>query len=124
MWFGLYLVRNGVITERQFVDVLERRHQAAPPIGQLALKAGLLTMRQVFDIVIAQIDDHRPLGEIAISRGYMTEGDLALQLMQQSNLSPSFEDLLVELNILDRDQLEQSLDAAYKEKAHMAQVEV
>ena len=57
--FGIYLVRQNVITKDQLIDALERQVQSRPLIGEIALQTKTLTITQVSKILLRESRNRR-----------------------------------------------------------------
>ena len=106
MQFGIYLVRRGLITPSEFVDVVERQLASRPPLGALAIETHKLSMHQLFEVLEAQADAPRPIGALAVELGFLQPGDVAYLLGLQSERSISIQDLVVEMGFLDADEVD------------------
>jgi hypothetical protein len=108
MHFGIYLVENGVITCDEFYEALKFQLSMRPQLGALALECRKLTMRQVFSVLRAQCDaPAKYFGELAVKAGYLTGEDLAQLVCDQTTHSTPFSEVLIELDILQRDAVNQ-----------------
>jgi hypothetical protein len=107
MDFGVYLVRRGLITADDYVDVREEQLNARRKLGELALSTHKLSMRQVMAILEAQLDSPKPFGQLAIDKGYLTRSEVLELLGLQIELCPSILDLLIDRMILDKETLRQ-----------------
>lgn len=101
MDFGVYLVRRGLITADDYVDIIEQQSASRRRLGELALRNRKLSMKQVLKVLDAQVDSTRPFGKLAVDKGYMTHSELLDLLGLQSELTPTISDVLIERMILD-----------------------
>lgn len=107
--FAIQLVRRGLISPWHFVEALDAELKSRKRLGQIALEKRKLTISQVFDILNQQADDHRSFGKIAIDLGYLTEEELSLLLLSQSENAGSMIDNLVKMGVID----EATIEAEY-----------
>jgi hypothetical protein len=115
MDFGVYLVRRGLITADDYVDIREQQSESHRRLGELALRHRKLSMRQVLKVLDAQVDSTRPFGKLAVDKGYMTQGELLDLLGLQSELTPSISDVLIERLILDEQVVEREARCHHNE---------
>ena len=117
MHFGLFLVRKGTISASQFVAALESQLTGLVPIGQLAIEDGMLNMQQVFRLLRTQTDlPVERFGDAAIDHGLLTEEDLAMLLMRQSDRKRPFQEILIEDGVLTEEQARMELAAFRRER--------
>jgi hypothetical protein len=110
--FGLYLVRNGIISAEELVGALEVQNRTNVPIGQLAIEERLMSAREVFQVLHHQRDmlhRHELFGEIAVDKGFITHDELQRLLVLQMDRKPPLEDVLVEQGVLTRDEMNAEL---------------
>ena len=118
MQFGLYLVKQGVITSAEFVEALEHQFTTRPQLGALAIELGLLSVREVFFILRAQANDPKEMfGELAISESLLTEDELVGLLYRQSLRAQPIGQIVVELGFASADEIERHL-TDYRAKCH------
>jgi hypothetical protein len=107
MLFGKYLVERGIINADEFFQAFKAQLASRPQLGTLAVQRRLLTIHQVFEVLEAQCDRPSELfGDLAVQMGFITNDDVARLLREQSDLIKPFKDVIVELEILDRTQVE------------------
>lgn len=75
-----------------------------PQLGKLALMSGSLTVRQVFAVLKRQAIAGGLFGEIAVELGYLDRGTLYDLLEQQTRLTPTLSDALLNLAIITPEQ--------------------
>lgn len=112
MKFGLYLVRNGIISAEELVGALEVQNRTNVPIGQLAIEERLMSAREVFQVLHYQRDmlhRHELFGEIAVDKGFITHDELQRLLVLQMDRKPPLDDVLVEQGVLTRDEMNAEL---------------
>ena len=101
MQFGLYLVKQGVLTTSQFVEALEHQLASRPQLGALAIELGKLKVKDVFTILRAQADNPQELfGHLAVKSGQLTEDELTSLLYRQSVSVQPMAAVVVELGFL------------------------
>ncbi|MAT69022.1 MAG: hypothetical protein CMJ58_05805 [Planctomycetaceae bacterium] len=96
MYFGMHLVRQGLLTTDDFFALLEQQVASRPPMGALAIETGKLTMKQVFEVLEAQCEETSQMfGEAAVRLGFLSEQDLAVLIYEQARRAMSMTELLV-----------------------------
>jgi hypothetical protein len=117
MQFGVYLVRQDIISAQDLVAAIDEQQQQRTPLGQLAIELGKLSARDVFRVLRYQADFAQgQFGEAAIELQLLEEADVAELLYHQSNRLPSIGEILVEQGAITQRQLEQEL-AAFRRDA-------
>lgn len=127
MLFGVHLVRQGLISPKQFVDAVERELSMRTPLGELSMRLGKLTLRQVFAVLTSQVTCQKPFGRVAVEMGFMSEFDLAELLLKQLDATTPLTDVLVAMGAVDRETADHEI-ASYcrrqAEKLEAAQTSV
>ncbi len=111
MQFGIFLVRNGVISADDFVEVVECMLEQRPKFGTLALETHKLNMHQLFELLSVQDISTEPIGQIAMRLGFMTSHDVSEVLELQAARTPLLNEVLIETGILDERTLGSELHA-------------
>ena len=106
MQFGLHLVRRGLISPGEFIDVVERQLASRPPLGALAIETKKLSMRQLFEVLSAQADSRRPLGALAVDMGFLEQADVEQLLGMQCERCLPVHELIVQMGLLTRAEVE------------------
>jgi hypothetical protein len=109
MHLGIHLVRRGLLSAADFVDLIERQLLTRPPLGELAIETHKLSMHQLFEVLDAQSDGNRPFGAVAVELGFMKTLDLEQLLGLQCERMKPLSDLLVEMGLLDAATVEREL---------------
>lgn len=99
-----YLLANHRITANLALAALERYAASRRPIGRVALQEGLLKpgpLLHVLDEQLAEdsLGDRRRFSEVAVALGYLDVGQVRTLLARQAELSPTFEQVLVDLGV-------------------------
>ena len=116
--FAQFLVESGRLMAVDALDVLERRLMRRPTLSCLALEMEIITPEMLFEI-LAQMESGQGFGPIAIKLGYLTEETFAVLLLKQELAAPDFFEVLVETNLLTRDEVAKAL-VAYQTDAKSA----
>ena len=106
MGFLVYMVRRGVVTPLQAIDLCDQQLRRRPPIGQLAVQRGLLTPDQVADVVRTQAKDHRRFGEVCMRLGWLNSGDVDALREEQDVSMPQVQSLMISTGIVDPETVE------------------
>lgn len=109
MHFGLYLLRNELITGPQFIQAVSRQLETRPQIGSLAIETRRLTMRDVFRILSLQSVTNESFGQLAIQLGILTEADIRDLLALQIERTTPLAQVLVDIGAIERYQLQAEL---------------
>lgn len=100
------LLANHWITASVALEALDRYVETRIPIGRLAMNEGMLKMGPLLHILDEQLEEAsvgnaRRFGEIAVDLGYLTEVQVKALLEAQAEVSPSFEQILIDLGAFD-----------------------
>ncbi len=101
MQFGVYLVRQGVISAEQFVDAVEQQLSQRLAFGELAFKTRMLSVHQLFAVLNDQVESNEAFGCIAVRLGYLSQDDVAKLLRLQIDVGPTLESTLVDIGAID-----------------------
>jgi hypothetical protein len=101
MQFGIHLVRAGVLSADDFVDVVERQLRERPPLGMLAIEHHKLSMKQLFAVLEAQVEDPKPFGRLAVELGFLSQSDVLALVGLQSECGRPEAEHVVEMGLLD-----------------------
>lgn len=99
------LLTNHWISAPAALDALDRYAETRASLGRLALSEGMLKIGPLLHILDEQLGEAsigsaRRFGEIAVELGYLDETQVAALLEAQSELSPSFEEILLDLGAI------------------------
>lgn len=106
MGFLVYLVRRGVVTPLQAIDLCDQQIRLRPPIGQLAVKRGLLVPEQVVEVVRVQAKDHRRFGEVCMRLGFLDARDVDALRDEQEISMPPVQSLMIATGLVDAETVE------------------
>jgi hypothetical protein len=101
MQFGIHLVRGGVLSADDFVDVVERQLRERPPLGMLAIEHHKLSIKQLFAVLEAQVEDPKPFGRLAVELGFLSQADLLQLVGMQSERGRPEAEHVVEMGLVD-----------------------
>ncbi|EPR38694.1 hypothetical protein dsx2_0503 [Desulfovibrio sp. X2] len=123
-FIGLYLVRNGIITEGQLSEAIERQRRSNRRIGDMAVARGMLSEAEVHSISTAQRKKDRPFGEIALELGLLDADQLDYLLFSQSIHNSHLGEILLDMGALSDDQIGPLIEAYHAgEACRCAEVE-
>jgi hypothetical protein len=109
MQFGLHLVRQGLITPADFVEVVEHQMSQRPLFGALAIELRRLSLHQVFEILGVQAESSKQFGRVAVDLLYLTEAEVMELLGRQSDRCQPIDRIVVELGVLDQPTVDREL---------------
>ena len=107
--FGNYLLRKGVISPTQLIDVIKNSSDSHVKLGTLCIHSGLMTSAEVERVYILQTHQDKLFGEIAIEEGYLTAEQVDELLATQGPRYLLLAQQLVEQGILTNDEIERIL---------------
>ncbi len=105
IYFGRYLIDQGIISEKQYNDLLDNTKNSKVQMGLLAVETGLMTEQQTKEVNMLQQQEDKRFGDIAIEKGYLTEDDVTDLLDRQGDTYLLYIQALLENNILTMDQI-------------------
>ncbi|MBQ8984129.1 MAG: chemotaxis protein CheX [Lachnospiraceae bacterium] len=84
-YFGKYLQEKGVLTEKQYEDLLDELTEARLRLGTLAVLNGMMTNEQADEVNQLQKLQDRRFGDIATEKGYLTDEQVGALLRMQGD---------------------------------------
>jgi len=116
--FGEYLVLRRKVSPRAVLHLLKCRHRLRPQIGELAARRGWLSWGQVLGVVGVMERDDRRFGETAVSMHLLTEAQVGTLLREQAAATLTLPQLLIDLKILTRTELDREQRLFEKSRPH------
>lgn len=100
------LLTNHWISASVALEALDRFVETRVPLRRLALAEGLLKLGPLLHILDEQlgegsVGDCRRFGELAVALGYLDEVHVRALLAAQAEVSPSFEQILIDLGAFE-----------------------
>ncbi len=114
-FFGSYLVKTKKISTEQFASCMEYAKASRVKLGLIAEDEGMLTRQQANELNFLQMQSDKRFGDLAIEKGYLTESDISYLIGLQGSPYFSFVQALQDNDIMDRDQIRNSLESYQKE---------
>lgn len=108
--FGSYLLAQGLITERQLVEALDRQSQSRLSLGRLAFEREILDVEQIIAILDEQKGKGLRFGETAVALGWLEDLQLQELLELQEHTLRPLGQVLAEAGVLPIDVLERELE--------------
>lgn len=115
-FFGNYLLNKQKITNEQFISCMEYMRANRVKLGLIAESEGLLTRKQADELNHLQLQSDKRFGDLAVEKGYLTDADISHLLQLQGNPYLIFVQALEENHIMNRDEIQENLDAFQKEE--------
>lgn len=109
--FGLFLLRERLVTPSQLSQAFDRLDDVRPLLGILALAAGYMTPEQVQVVHEAQRQTDRRFGEIAIEKGYLTVETLEALLSRQQRKHVLLGQILIDEGVFSHEGFLRALEA-------------
>ena len=66
IYFGKYLMDQGIITGKQYSDLVENTKNSKVQMGLLAIETGLMTEEQTKEVNLLQQQEDKRFGDIAV----------------------------------------------------------
>lgn len=83
MFFGQYLVENGIVSRDTLVKAIELQEKTNLSFGDTAVKMGLLTPEDAERVNLAQRSEDMRIGDLAVKMGLLTEEQVVGILAEQ-----------------------------------------
>jgi len=83
MFFGQYLVENGIVTRDVLVKAIELQERTNLSFGDTAVKMGFLSREDAERINLAQRSEDMRIGDLSVKMGLLTEDQVLAILAQQ-----------------------------------------
>lgn len=109
IYFGKYLMDQGIITGKQYSDLVENTKNSKVQMGLLAIETGLMTEEQTKEVNLLQQQEDKRFGDIAVEKGYLMDADVTDLLDRQGDSYLLFIQALLENNLLTMDQIREEL---------------
>lgn len=123
IYFGNFLVDEGIITKEQYNEVAESKKNTRVKLGLLAVEEKIMTEDQAYEVNMLQTMMDKRFGDIAVSKGYLTEEQVGELLKKQGNPYLQFVQCLTEENILSLEDIQKYINL-YKKKMHISAQEL
>lgn len=107
--FGKYLVKKGVVNDRQLALGYQSLHQHNRTLGALAIGRGWLTHDQTDDINQQQVLSDRLFGEVALELELLTPKQVKELMLEQVRHRLSIGEMLLQLGYIKPNQLDHLL---------------
>ncbi len=85
VYFGKYLVEQGVLKEQQYKDIVEQNKNKRVKLGLIAVNLGFLTEEQANEVNELQKAKDARFGDIAVEKGYLTDDQVGELLKKQGD---------------------------------------
>lgn len=109
IYFGKYLIDNGIITEKQYSDLLRKTKNSKVRMGLLAIETGLMTEEQAMEVNHLQQQEDKRFGDIAVEMGYLMDDDVIDLLDRQGDPYLLFIQQLLDDGLMTLDQIRKEL---------------
>lgn len=113
--FGKYLVEQGVMTDTDLTDILEKQSGERVKLGTIAVAEGFMDEKQVDEVNHLQVQMDKRFGDIAVEKGYLKEEQVKILLSKQGNSYMKFLQLLMQEQDLALDRIEELAVAFQKQ---------
>ncbi len=123
VYFGKYLQDTGVITEEQYLDIIEANRKNRVKLGIIAVADGLLTEEQADEINRIQAQEDARFGDIAVRKGYLTDAQVGELLRKQGDSYLLLVQELLERNILSLEEIQKHINH-YKKSERFTSLDI
>ena len=123
IYFGKYLEEKGVITEDQYIEILEELTLARLRLGTMAVLKGIMSEAQADEVNQLQKLQDRRFGDIAIEKGYLTDEQVGVLLKLQGDQYLLCIQVLTDRNLLSLEQIQKHIQA-YKREGQFSALEL
>lgn len=119
VYFGKYLMDEGVIPEEYYYGLIEATKSSKVKMGLLAVEMGMMTEEQAAEVNLIQQQQDKRFGDIAIEKGYLTEDDVADLLDGQGDSYLLYIQAVLESGLMDLDEIKDHIQA-YRKAKHLS----
>lgn len=124
LFFGEYLIQQGLITEEDMLEALAEQTRRTPSFEKLALEYGLLNMKQVFDILTRQAATDLSFAQVAQREGYLHPDEIQIVETGLQEQRLGIGEVLVGMGKLELEQMHAQLARFHEEMEQFRQLEV
>ncbi len=110
VYFGKYLQDVGVLTPKQYSDIIEVSRSARVKMGLIAVNEGYMTAAQADEVNLLQTQQDARFGDIAVAKGYLTDEQVSSLLKKQGDSYLLFVQALVESGLLSLEDIQKHLN--------------
>lgn len=107
--FGKYLVKEGELSESDFLKIRFAQEKTRVKLGLIAMSEGLMTEAQADKVNRQQMSQDRRFGDIAVEMGFLTEKQVERLLSLQGNPYMQFCQTVTDLGLMTLGQVENAL---------------
>ncbi|MEO5358293.1 MAG: cyclic nucleotide-binding domain-containing protein [Nitrospirae bacterium YQR-1] len=115
-FFGTYLIRQKLITEKDMLDALKYQSQKTPSFIDMANKLSFLGMKEVYEILNYQAMSDQSFEEIAQKKGFLTHEQVDVIAKQREKLKPPIGEILVLQSKIPKDIMLRELEKYHEIK--------
>ncbi|MBF0463766.1 MAG: cyclic nucleotide-binding domain-containing protein [Nitrospirae bacterium] len=109
-FFGTYLVKRNLITEKDMLDALKYQSQETPSFIDMATRLSFLSMKDVYEILNYHAMSDYSFEEIAQKKGFLTAKQVEIITTEREKLRPPIGEILVLQNKIQKDVMPRELD--------------
>lgn len=123
LFFGEYLIQQGLISEEDMLQALAEQKRLTPSFEKKAIELGLLNMKQVFAILTRQASSDLSFAEIAAREQFLEQSqvDFIERALQEQRLGVG--EVLVQLGRLEMPVMEEQLGRFHEAMLEYRQLE-
>jgi hypothetical protein len=120
VYFGKFLQQEGVLTEAEYQNLMEKSRTARLKLGPLAVLEGYMTESQAEEVNAIQAMKDIRFGDIAIEKGYLTKEKLEALLKKQGDSYLLTIQTLMDMKGLSQEELQGELQKFKKAEGYTA----
>lgn len=123
VYFGKYLQDIGVISEEEYLDIIEANCKKRVRLGIIAVSEGYMTDEQAEEVNRIQAQQDARFGDIAVEKGYLTNSQVGELLQKQGDSYLLLVQELLERNILSLDEIQKHINH-YKKSERFTSLDI
>ncbi|MBO6114390.1 MAG: chemotaxis protein CheC [Lachnospiraceae bacterium] len=123
VYFGKYLQDIGVISEEEYLDIIEANRKNRVRLGIIAVSDGLMTEEQADEVNRIQAQQDARFGDIAVAKGYLTDAQVGELLKKQGDSYLLLVQELLERNILSLEDIQKHINH-YKKSERFTSLDI
>ncbi|QWR77752.1 cyclic nucleotide-binding domain-containing protein [Candidatus Magnetomonas plexicatena] len=109
-FFGTYLVRRNLISEKDMLEALKCQSQETPSFIDMATRLSFLNMKEVYEILNLHAMSDYSFEEIAQRKGFLTAEQVDMITREREKLRPPIGEILVLQNKITKEVMPKELD--------------
>ena len=95
MFFGKYLVENGVVTQEQLVEAIIVQSEKIPSIIKIIQEKKMLDCHEIIELVNKSVNERKSIVELIVEKSIFSESEMNELLRERNNASMGLGEILI-----------------------------